>query len=261
MGHFTASIFSEALGFNTHLEILFPRGQAYAPAQKVLYLLHGLSDNCTAWLHKTRISEYANKNNYIVIMPEVQRSFYSDMAHGSKYFTYITRELPEICEKVFNLKHKRETTFVAGLSMGGFGAIKCGLGRPDFYAACASFSGALDMKTRVDGVKQTGENPFPELAAILGVNFDYPDDSDLFYLANAAVKLPVRPQVLITCGDGDFLLEDNLRFNAHMQAIDYGHTYKQWPGEHTWDFWEDCLPLAFNFFEGNCLSNKSGDAI
>jgi len=253
MAHFSGTIDSAALGFATHLEILFPRGQAYTPVKKVLYLLHGLSDNCTAWLYKTRISEYAKANQYIVIMPEVQRSFYSDMAHGSKYFTYVSKELPETCEKLFNIKHTPENTYVAGLSMGGFGAMKCGLARPDFYAACASFSGALDMKSRVENVKKTGENQIPELAAILGEALNYPDDSDLFHLASEAVTKPAKPRVLITCGDTDFLLEDNRRFNAHMQGLNYGHTYMEWPGGHSWDFWENCLPLAFDFFEGRAI--------
>jgi len=248
MAHLSVSIGSDALGFDTHLQVLFPQGET--PAEKILYLLHGLSDDCTAWLHKTRITEYARNNNYIVIMPEVQRSFYSDMAHGSKYFTYVACELPEICEKIFNLKHKRENTFVAGLSMGGFGAMKCGLIRPDFYAACASFSGALDMKTRVEEAKRTGQNQLPEMAAILGEALNYPDNSDLFHLARVAVRQPMKPRVLITCGDADFLLEDNRRFNGHMQALNYGHIYMEWPGQHNWGFWEDCLPITFDFFEG-----------
>jgi len=249
MAHLSATISSAALGFNTHVEVIFPQVSTDAPAQKVLYLLHGLSDSCTAWLHKTRIFEYARANQYIVIMPEVQRSFYSDMTHGSKYFTYVSRELPEICEQIFNIKHKRETTFVAGLSMGGYGAMKCGLARPEFYAACASFSGALDMKARVEATKDTVPTPFPEMPAILGESFAYPDDADLFYLADKTVKLAVKPRVLITCGNEDFLLEDNHRLIAHMQKLSYGHTYMEWPGAHTWDFWEACLPIAFDFFE------------
>jgi len=254
MAHLSATIGSAALGFSTHVEVIFPQNHKEdIAAKRVLYLLHGLSDDCTAWLYKTRIAQYARQKNYIVIMPEVQRSFYSDMKHGSKYFTYVSRELPEICEAILNFKHTRQNTFVAGLSMGGYGAIKCGLARPEFYAACASFSGALDMKTRVEEAKQSGQisEHFPEMAAILGEDFAYPDNVDLFHLAQEVVNLPDKPRVLITCGDEDFLLGDNHRFNAHMHALNYGHTYMEWPGAHTWDFWEDCLPLAFDFFENS----------
>jgi len=247
MAHLSATVESFVLGFSTHVEVIFPQKQDAPKSEKVLYLLHGLTGDCTNWLYRSRIAKYAWERNYIVIMPEVQRSFYSDMTHGSKYFTYVSRELPQICEHIFGIKHTRENTFVAGLSMGGYGAVKCGLSRPDFYAACASFSGAVDMKYRVEESKRTGKNQLPELAAILGEGLVYPDASDLFFLASEAVKQPVRPRVLVTCGDEDFLLEDNRRLDAHMKALNYGHTYMEWPGNHTWDFWEECLPKLFDF--------------
>jgi len=251
MAHFSATIKSKALGFSTHIQVIIPYHENIAtPTTKILYLLHGLSDDCTAWCRRTRIYDYAEKNNFMVVMPEVQRSFYSDMTHGSKYFTYVTEELPQICERLFNIKHTRENTFVAGLSMGGYGAVKCGLSRPDFYAAVACFSGAVDMKSRVESTKDVDPPPFPEMKAILGENLAFPDNADLFHLATNTAKLSTKPKMLITCGDADFLLEDNHRFNAHLNALNYGHIYKEWPGEHTWPFWEECLPMAFEFFKG-----------
>ena len=254
MAHLSTSIKSGALGFNTHLEVIIPQEtENPVPVEKVLYLLHGLSDNCTAWLYRTRITEYAEQNGYMVVMPEVQRSFYSNMAHGSRYYDYVTKELPEICERLFNLRHVREKTFVAGLSMGGYGAMRCGLGRPDFYAACASFSGAVDMKTRFAEVQHSAQRPLPELVAILGEKLEFPESVDTFALANNVAKLPQKPRVLITCGDGDSLLDDNRRFDAHLKSLNYGHTYMEWTGVHDWKFWEECLPLAFDFFEGREL--------
>jgi len=251
MAQISASIRSQALGFMTHIQVIIPQQHEnpQAPNEKILYLLHGLSDDSTAWCRRTRIYEYAEKNNYMVVMPEVQRSFYSDMAYGSKYFTYVTEELPAICEKLFNIRHKRENTFVAGLSMGGYGAAKCALSRPEFYAAAACFSGAMDMKARIEESKSNPQPLFPETKAILGEELNFPDAADLFYLAREANKSSTKPRMFITCGDADFLLEDNRRFDAHLTALNYGHTYKEWPGDHSWPFWEECLPLAFEFFE------------
>ena len=252
MAHLSASIASKALGFNTHIQVIIPHETEAAPVDKVLYLLHGLSDNCTAWINKTRIQQYAEKHSYIVIMPEVQRSFYSDMAHGRQYFTYVSQELPQICEKLFNIRHTREKTFVAGLSMGGYGAVKCGLSRPDFYAACASFSGAVDVKSLFTDRRAEGDHPqYPdsELMAVLGADLVFPDNSDLLYLASQIAKQPVKPRILLTCGHDDFLLKYNHIFEAHLISLGYGHTYLEWPGDHTWDFWEECLPVAFDFFE------------
>ncbi|MCL2571962.1 MAG: esterase family protein [Defluviitaleaceae bacterium] len=255
MAQISTSVRSASLGFVTHLQVIIPFNpeKPEAPVDKVLYLLHGLSDDCTAWCRQTRVYHYAVKHNYMVVMPEVQRSFYSDMAHGSKYLTYVTKELPQIIEKLFNFRHTKGNTFVAGLSMGGYGAAKCALTRPDFYAACGSFSGAMDMRARTEASKDMVPPPFPELKAILGESLVYPDNADLFFLADRVAKLEEKPRMFITCGDADFLLDDNRRFDAHLKALDYGHTYMEWPGEHVWPFWEECLPLAFDFFENNVV--------
>ena len=85
-----------------------------------------------------------------VIMPEVQRSFYCDMTNGPRYFTYIVDELPALCQRLFRVSARREDNFVAGLSMGGYGAMKAALSRPERYAAAASFSGAVDVAARLD---------------------------------------------------------------------------------------------------------------
>ena len=246
MSKISAMIYSEALLFRTHLEVIIPQNPT--PATKVLYLLHGITDDCTAWGRNTRIYHYAEKYNYIVIMPEVQRSFYSDMKHGSKYFTYVAHELPQTIERLFNVRHARENTFVAGLSMGGYGAAKCALSRPEFYTACGCFSGAMDLRSLFED-SYAGRRPlFPETPAILGEALIFPDNADLFHLASN-VPPTNKPRLLITCGDKDFLLDGNRRFDAHLQKLNYGHKYMEWPGVHDWNFWEECLPLAFDFFE------------
>jgi len=247
MAHISAKIRANSLGFSTPIEMVFPQN---TNPQKVLYLLHGMGDDSSTWIRNTRIESYATKHNYVVIMPEVQRSFYTDMVYGSSYFTYVTQELPQICEALFNIKHERTTTFVAGLSMGGYGALKCGLSRPDFYEACASFSGAVDPPALLPRIQQDSAN-LKNLTAILGPDFHFPDDANLFRLSEKVAALPPqeKPSVLVTCGDADFLLEDNRRFDIHMKNQDIPYKYMEWSGEHTWDFWEECLPIAFNFFE------------
>ena len=262
MAHISATIFPKSLGFRTRVEVIIPqdpireqRAAQYPdhkfpePPYKILYLLHGLSDDATAWTRHTRIGSYAEERGYIVIMPEVQRSFYSDMKYGSAYFTYVTQELPQICEELFNFKHERERTFVAGLSMGGYGAMKCGLTRPDFYAACAGFSGALDAKARME--KANSEGWYNEIYAIIEKGSPWPESCDLFSLATKMSQLPKEQQlrVLVTCGDKDFLIDDNRKFDKHMQGLPIEYRYKEWPGVHDWKFWEECLPLALDFFE------------
>ena len=93
----------------------------------VLYLLHGLSAAHTAWLRNTSIDRYAAARGLAVVMPQVQRSFYADEVHGGRYWTFLFEELPEVVGSFFRVSGRREDTFVAGLSMGGYGALKWAL--------------------------------------------------------------------------------------------------------------------------------------
>src|SRR4029077_8649850 len=80
-----------------------------------------------------------------VVMPAVNRSFYTDMSFGAKYWTFVSEEVPELARSFFPLSPKREDNFAAGLSMGGYGAMKLGMSLPGHFAAVASLSGAMDV--------------------------------------------------------------------------------------------------------------------
>ena len=151
----TCDFFSEALEVGTSMTVLLPQateaqvGVASAETKQdafpVLYLLHGLSDDHTAWLRYTSIERYASAAGLAVVMPAVGRSFYADEASGHRYWTYLSEELPELVESFFRVSQRREDTYVAGLSMGGYGAVKLALTHPERFAAAASLSGALDV--------------------------------------------------------------------------------------------------------------------
>ena len=111
----------------------------------MLYLLHGLSDDDTIWLRRTSIERYVAPLGLAVVMPQVHRSFYTDEAHGNRYWTFLSEELPELVHHFFRLSRRREDTFVAGLSMGGYGALKWALREPERFAAAASMSAAADV--------------------------------------------------------------------------------------------------------------------
>ena len=131
----------ETTKVNTPLNIILPGpGQMNGVPvrdRKVLYLLHGLSDDGSAWQRFTNIETLANDYGLVVVMPSVGRSFYTDMPNGQKYFSYITEELPQYLKDVFGLAPKREDTLLAGLSMGGYGAMKCALLHPELYKAAS----------------------------------------------------------------------------------------------------------------------------
>jgi S-formylglutathione hydrolase FrmB len=111
----------------------------------VLYLLHGLSDDHTAWSRYTSIGRYAEAAGLAVVMPAVHRSFYANESAGHRYWDFVSEELPEVVRTFFQVSDRSEDTFVAGLSMGGYGAVRLALTFPGRYAAAASMSGALDI--------------------------------------------------------------------------------------------------------------------
>ncbi len=111
----------------------------------MLYLLHGMSDDHTAWLRYTSIERYAARHGLAVVMPAVGRSFYANEAHGHPYWDFLSEELPAVVGRFLRVSDRREDTFVAGLSMGGYGAFKWALRQPERFAAAASLSGALDV--------------------------------------------------------------------------------------------------------------------
>ena len=112
---------------------------------QTLYLLHGIGDDHTKWVRRTPIERYARQYKLAVVMPQVDKSFYTDMVYGNKYWTYISQELPKKMRMFFPLSDKREDNFVAGFSMGGYGSFKWALNKPECFDAAASFSGALDI--------------------------------------------------------------------------------------------------------------------
>src|SRR5687768_14990413 len=125
--------FSDVLGLSTSMTVILPQattrqigmnGAVRADAHATLYLLHGMSDDHTMWVRRTSIERYVTPLGLAVVMPAVHRSFYTDMAHGANYWTFISEELPLLARSFFPLATRREANFVAGLSMGGYGAFK-----------------------------------------------------------------------------------------------------------------------------------------
>ena len=148
MAFFRCDVMSESLGMATSVLVTMPDTGDLAAAP-VVYLLHGLTDNCTGWLRYTQAEHLARTHGAILIVPEVQRSFYTDMACGPKYFTYINQELPTLCRRFFGIQPVPERTYIMGLSMGGYGAMKCAFTAPQQYAGCAGFSSVAEIQAEL----------------------------------------------------------------------------------------------------------------
>jgi S-formylglutathione hydrolase FrmB len=251
--------FSDALGLQVAFHVLLPQqttrqiGVA-SGAQRQLYptlwLLHGLSDDHTIWLRRTSIERYAAEKNLAVVMPAAGRSFYQDMPNGARYWTFLTEELPALCRAWFPLSVEREDNFVAGLSMGGYGALRMALTHPERYVAVASLSGALDVNRVLRNAdKPGGRLSKAELVGIFGERLTVEGtDADLRALAQRVTAAGVeRPRLFLACGTEDVLLGDSRGFHEHLESLHYGHTYEESPGSHEWGYWDAQIQRVLNW--------------
>ena len=251
------NFFSETLGLLSSMYVLLPQRKLAemknkrAPKYRTLYLLHGHSDDHTAWQRWTSIERYAEGLNLVVVMPAVHLSFYNDMAHGSKYWQFISEEVPALVRDMFSLSSKREDNFVAGLSMGGYGAFKLALTHPDRFAAAASLSGALDIWAVVNPRSPRNDKTWlAEMQTVFGDLNKVPGSKhDLMALAKKAAKGSIKPRLYQCCGTEDILHPDNLRFLEAARKLPLDLTYEEGPGEHNWAYWDRMIQnvLAWMF--------------
>lgn len=244
------NFFSETLGMRATLGVILPqRTLAEAqgkgkPKYRTIYLLHGHSDDHTAWQRWTSIERYVENMNLAVVMPSVHLSFYADMAHGGKYWQFISEEVPAVVRDLYPLSSARADNFVAGLSMGGYGAFKLALTHPDRFAAAASLSGAVDIREVVKGHGDPQAEVWLEgMRNIFGADLSKVAGSqaDLFVLAEKVAKGKVKPKLYQCCGSEDFLHADNLRFRDFIRQLPLDLTYEEGPGEHKWGFWDKMI--------------------
>lgn len=204
-----------------------------------LYLLHGLSDDHTHWIRQTRLEFYARRYRLAIVMPCVNRSFYTDMKHGAKYFTFVSEELPKVMELYFPLSHEREERFAAGLSMGGYGAMKLGLVRPESYAAVASLSGAVEMEADFFRHSVQKDDAFlRELNDIFGSFEEFMQSDNCLTRVAERLEPAKAPRMYMACGTADFLFDSNEDFVRRF-GEKFSIQYETEEGAaHTWDFWD-----------------------
>lgn len=208
----------------------------------VLYLLHGLSDDHSTWLRRTSIERYVAGLPLAVVMPAVNRSFYTDIGDDA-YWTFISEELPKIVQSFFRISNDWKKTFVAGLSMGGYGAFKLGLTHPERYAAAASLSGALNIISAAERNKDLCcfERIFGSTEELAG------SANDLFALVD---RFPSGTQTKFyqCCGTGDFLYQDNLDFKTRAEKAGLDLTYEEHPDEvHNWSYWDQQIQTVLKW--------------
>jgi putative tributyrin esterase len=262
MSFFDGVIYSDALQIDTRLSIILPQDSRHARvdapsadekhtlAGKTLVLLHGLTDNAAAWWMRTSIIRYAERCGIAVVMPQAEKSFYQDMMYGDAFFTYVTEELPKLCTAMFHMSFVPEDLMIAGLSMGGYGALKCALTYPDRYVACGAFSSVADLrKMTEEGHEHPPTRRFgASLKAIFGDPICIPEDCDLFSLANRNCDKLERLSIYLTCGRQDGLYDVNVRLAERLKMCNTRKfLFEEWNGAHEWGFWDESIKRMLNW--------------
>ena len=242
MGCMQISFWGRAIKKQSQMSVCFPdRLEGRDGPFPVMILLHGLSDDDTAWTRWSSIERHAAQLPLVVVMPDGNRSFYTDAVEGPAYEQHIMSDVIGTVERFFNVRKDGKGRCISGLSMGGYGAIKLALKYPDHFASATGHSGAYAIC-----IKEVKEELNPELARIFGPNRGAGGPNDCFALAERANPASL-PALRFDCGVDDFLIEANREFHAHLGRLGIPHEYAEFPGAHTWAYWDQHVQESLAF--------------
>ncbi len=271
LSHCNFTFLSKYLNRQTSVNVLLPfgcytlDGKKTAPPYKVIWLLHGMSDDYNTWMRCGIIENLARDFGVAVVMPDAANSFYTNMLNGPDYYSYITEELPEVLSGIFNFSNKREDNFIAGFSMGGYGALKIGLLNSQRFSAIGAFSPVADIAQLVtaalsankniddaDFLQSCTEKKLDPLEVIYAQELRKKmflsiwgdrcknlagSDDDLFAIFDKTIAKNNIPYIYMACGLQDSLIESNEKFNNFIKDKTDKYKYETMPGGHFWDVW------------------------
>lgn len=272
MALFRGDIYSETLQLSVPLTIYLPQDdRVYRSGREkephTLILLHGLGSNGSGWTRYSNAERYARARNMTLVCPDCGYSFYTNMTNGKRYADYLCEELPDLLSRLFCIRTDREGLSVAGLSMGGYGAMRAALTHPQTFGKCASFSGALlngdrayleELRTYEDPAHGRSGRKAEDLMlsclesalGICGDELAYLPENDLILLAKQAAGAGRKlPRILMTCGEEDFLIGQNRQFYKVLTGLGIPASFHTWHGIHDWRFWDECVARYLDFFQ------------
>ena len=259
MAYLKLHIFSNTLEMATQVDVILPERYLYggmqAPVRKdgrhpVLYLLHGGGDDNTRWVRFTSLERYVTQYGLMVVCPNGLVSRYTNMAYGWRFHDYIAKELPEIISSMFYVSPKREDTYIAGLSMGGTGALTIGLSQPEKYACIGVLSAGNWVAEKMYTPDQMPPETIAKRVRTNLICYGVEDTSELlgnpqydaFEMARRAVeKGGPLPRIFHSIGTEDHKYENvqkTRRFFEDMPGNPLGYAYHEGPGRHEWKVWD-----------------------
>lgn len=259
MAYIQCNFWSEVLGKCCDMTVLLPQRAPVHPETRrgkpapkrtypVLYLLHGLCGDHRTWLANTDLEHLAQNSNLVIVMPDGGRGFFTDMAHGMRYGAFFADELPEIVASMFPVSSKREECFVAGASMGGYGALRLAFSTPERFGAAFAMSPLVDLARAI-----TRGNSAISPEEMRGV-FGDPDEqvarsNDLLALARQARTGDAPPRVAVCCGTKDLLYNDAANICGELEKMAWPELQYSLhaPGKHDWSYWSAQIPAMLDF--------------
>lgn len=248
MAFIQANIYSNILQMEVLMNVILPQKtnkvigtstSGMAREIPVLYLLHGMGGNHSVWERRTSIERYAADYGVAVIMPSTDLGWYTDTTYDMNYWTFIADELPKIIHELFpQLSQKRENTYAAGLSMGGYGALKLGLRKPENFSAVASLSGAVLLGIQMEQLLNVRNQCYWE--GIFGPldEVENSENAPLHLLKKLVNSEKELPRIFLACGTEDMLYKSNVEMSKQMDKLGVPHTFEFGSGEHDWVFWD-----------------------
>lgn len=208
--------YTEILGYTGKVE--------YAPANKypVLYFLGGIGNDCNSVFDYTRAQLYAEEYNIAIVSISGENKFYADVT-AEKFSEFLEEELPNLMSGYFPISKRAEDSYIAGLSMGGYGALLHFLRRPEKYRAVGCFSGAVGK-------------------------FDYAEteegkDYNIYHLIDTRLKEgAIKGDIYVSCGNEDFILDCSLKLKKYLEDKKVKFSWKKVDCYgHEWRFWDEQL--------------------
>lgn len=251
---FSGTLFSEALDKKIKINAVIPAPGPTKEANvtttaplKTLYLLHGWNGNEDDWIHYTSILELAEQHNLAVIMPDGENSFYSNHVNGAQYEVFYAKELIEQTRFLFPLSTKKAGTFIGGLSMGGYGALKLGYKYSEQFGKIIALSSRILHKnekyTRDNLATQHINDNLMYKFGIKSFN-ELSSEYDIYDLIKHSQN---HPDLFLACGEEDFLYNENKDLHNWLMSQDVNHQFQTSSGDHSWSYWRQMIYPAIDW--------------
>jgi S-formylglutathione hydrolase FrmB len=231
---------SGSLGRNMHYRVLLPGHYQDGGRFPVLYLLHGLYGDYLNWDTRTGLEGYARGLRLLIILPDAGDSWYTNSATVSadKFEDYIAKDLISEVDEKYHTIADRQQRAIAGLSMGGYGALKLGIRYPNLFSFAGSLSGALNAAQDLDTLRPAFRAKLLEVYGSAGSRTR--TDNDIFQMLKSAGPAH-HPYFYLACGASDFFLPVNREFVQQLSSAKLAYEYHETPGEHSWEYWDGAV--------------------